>query len=459
MNKTRQTVIYLISDFVTAAIAWLLFNVFRFHELAQYDFNSLSDFLLSSTVVKGQTLIPLFWLTISFLSGYYNKPFSKSRFYDFLTTSVTVALGVILIFFIVVLNELPRSFQIFYYQFFALCMLQFVFMFTGRFIITTCKLNKFRRGVWQENALIIGTGNNAALLSNNLAARGYNVIGTIDPADITLQTTQKSADSLSLQLPTDKPVNTIYIAIDTGEEVQLIYRLYQYNIPIKVVATEKNNLLSKAKVKSIQDIPTIDVTDNNFSDMERNIKWLMDKLVSALALIILSPLFLFIALRVKRDSKGPVFFRQQRIGYHGKPFTICKFRTMYANLPDDGPLLTAPNDTRVTPFGKFLRKYRLDEIPQFWNVFTGDMSLVGPRPEQKYYIERIVIKAPYYYLLHNVRPGITSLGMVRYGYADTVDKMIERLNYDILYYENMSLILDCKILLYTIKTVFTGKGI
>jgi lipopolysaccharide/colanic/teichoic acid biosynthesis glycosyltransferase len=132
---------------------------------------------------------------------------------------------------------------------------------------------------------------------------------------------------------------------------------------------------------------------------------------------------------------------------------------MYVDVENQGALLTDKDDPRVTPFGRFLRKYRLDELPQFWNVLIGDMSLVGPRPEQRYYIDQIVKKAPYYYLLHNVHPGITSWGMVKYGYAETVDKMIERLNYDIMYYENMSLTLDLTILLYTIKTVCTGKGV
>jgi lipopolysaccharide/colanic/teichoic acid biosynthesis glycosyltransferase len=185
----------------------------------------------------------------------------------------------------------------------------------------------------------------------------------------------------------------------------------------------------------------------------------MDKCIAALALVLLSPVYLYIARRVKKDSPGPALFRQERIGYRGRPFMMYKFRTMYTGSENDGPLLSSENDSRVTPFGRLMRKYRLDELPQFWNVLKGDMSLVGPRPERRYFIDRIVKKAPFYYLLHNVRPGITSLGMVKYGYASTVDEMIERLEYDMLYYENMSLVLDMTILVYTVKTVLTGKGI
>ena len=181
--------------------------------------------------------------------------------------------------------------------------------------------------------------------------------------------------------------------------------------------------------------------------------------VSALALLCLSPVYAAIAVAVRRDSDGPVFYRQERVGYHKKNFNIIKFRTMRPDAESDGPALSSDSDSRVTRVGHFLRKYRLDELPQFWNVLVGDMSLVGPRPERKYYIDRIVEQAPYYALIHQVRPGITSLGMVKYGYASTVAQMVERLSYDLIYLENVSFGFDLKILLYTVRTVVKGRGV
>ena len=187
-------------------------------------------------------------------------------------------------------------------------------------------------------------------------------------------------------------------------------------------------------------------------------KRVIDFTLSLLALAILWPILLLIAIWLHFANKGAgAFFFQERPGKDGKIFRVIKFKTMTDERDSKGDLLS--DAARLTKVGKLVRSTSLDELPQLINVLKGDMSLVGPRPERKYFIERIVRKAPFYYLLHNVRPGITSLGMVKYGYAGSVDEMIERLEYDILYYENMSLILDITILIYTVKTVFTGKGI
>ena len=188
-------------------------------------------------------------------------------------------------------------------------------------------------------------------------------------------------------------------------------------------------------------------------------KRLTDIVVSGLGMIILSPVFLVAAIAIRIESPGGSIFSQERIGLRKKPFRIHKFRTMRTDAENQGPALSSANDSRITRIGRTLRKYRLDELPQFWNVFKGDMSLIGPRPEREYYIRQIIREAPYYTLVHQVRPGITSLGMVKYGYANTIPKMIERLQYDIVYLENISFTIDMKILMYTLSTVINGRGV
>ena len=453
MDKRRQRIIYILSDIFMAALAWLLFNLLRYYEVAHYQFGSLTDYLLFYQVLKGQILIPLFWLILYYFSGYYNKPFGKSRVNELFSTFITISIGSVLIFFIVVLDDLPESFQVYYDLLFALWGIQFFLTYLSRAFITNYSLRKVRRHEWFENVLIVGTGENATKMCDNLDKLGYNVVGCVGVVDDTF----KESDDIENIIKQHK-VDQIFVAVNSNDVVPTLYKLYKYRLPVKVMV-DKNNFLSKARINTIQGIPVVDITENNFSEAEKNIKLFMDKVISLCVLIILSPMYLYISLRVKAESKGSVFFRQERIGYRGKPFTIYKFRTMYDGASSKGPLLTMVDDDRVTPFGRFLRKYRIDEFPQFWNVLKGDMSIVGPRPEQRYYIEQIVQKAPYYYLLHNVRPGITSLGMVKFGYAETVDKMIDRLAFDIIYYENMSIVLDIKILIYTVKIVFTGKGV
>lgn len=204
----------------------------------------------------------------------------------------------------------------------------------------------------------------------------------------------------------------------------------------------------------------VDISTPHLSAGMLNVKRVSDLLFASLALVVLSPVLAAVALAVKLDSPGPVFYRQRRLGYHRRPFDIIKFRSMRTDAEAAGPALSSgPDDSRITSVGRFIRKYRLDELPNFWNVVRGDMSIVGPRPEREYFVSRLIEREPYYALLHSVRPGITSWGMVKFGYATNVDEMIERMKYDLLYLENMSIGIDIKILFYTVRTVVTGRGI
>ena len=466
MKKSKQAGKYILSDFISASVAWLLFNILRYEVFAiDEGADSLLDYLQYPGVLGGQVVIPLFWLVLYYFSGYYNKPFGKSRLTELFSTFITVLIGTVFVFFALLLDDIPRSIDIYYKLFFGMFGLQFFITYIPRLLIMQSGMRKIKNREWAMKVLIIGAGGKAVRIAHDLYRLGYDICGFVSEDE---RTPVKADRNQVLGTVEDIPVlmekenvDEIVLAVESKNNKALLgilYSLYRYKRPIKVLA-DRFNMLSKIQLRTIRGIPLVDVTDNNFSPAEQNIKLFLDKVCSVVALLLLSPLFAYIAWRVKKDSPGPVFFRQERIGYLGQPFWMYKFRTMYVNAEENGPSLSSEDDLRVTPFGRIMRKYRLDELPQFWNVLKGDMSLVGPRPERKYFIDEIVKTAPYYYLLHNVRPGITSLGMVKYGYAASVDKMVERMEYDILYYENMSLTLDLTILIYTVKTVITGKGI
>ena len=467
MKRSKQAGKYILSDFVSASVAWLLFNILRYEILfiINEGTDSLLDYLQYPGVLTGQIVIPFFWLVLYYFSGYYNKQFGKSRLTELFSTFITVLIGTIFVFFALLLDDIPRSINIYYRLFFGMFGLQFFITYIPRLLITQSGVRKIKNREWAMNVLIVGAGEKAVRIAHDLYRLGYDICGFVSEDErIPVKADRNQVLGTVEDIPVlmeKENVDEIVLAVESKNNKMLLgilYSLYRYKRPIKVLA-DRFNMLSKIQLRTIRGIPLVDVTDNNFSPAGQNIKFFLDKVSSAVALLLLSPLFVYIAWRVKRDSPGPVFFRQERIGYLGQPFWMYKFRTMYVNAEENGPSLSSEDDPRVTPFGRVMRKYRLDELPQFWNVLKGDMSLVGPRPERKYFIDEIVKTAPYYYLLHNVRPGITSLGMVKYGYAASVDKMVERMEYDILYYENMSLTLDLTILIYTVKTVVTGKGI
>lgn len=253
------------------------------------------------------------------------------------------------------------------------------------------------------------------------------------------------------------------VALDEEEDEKVLFQiinlLYRFDVEIQFTPRLYEILLGSAKITKLGIGPLVSITKSSMPDWQASVKRLLDVVISLVSLVLMCPLIVYFSIKIKIDSTGPVFYRQERIGRFGRVFKIVKFRTMQMDAENGIPKLSTPNDERVTPIGRMLRKYRIDEIPQFWNILKGDMSLVGPRPERRYYIDQILEKAPYYCLLYKIRPGLTSWGPIKIGYSDTLEKMVERLNYDIIYMENMSLANDAKILLYTVEIIFKGKGI
>lgn len=470
ISKKRQRCKYVIGDFLSTNIAWLLFNLIRYNWLESTStFKSFVSFLMSKNVAAGQIIFPLLMLGLYYLSGYYNQVFLKSRLQEFITTSTTAFIGMVVIFFAALFNDINAERAFTYEMMLVLYLTLFFVVYIVRYSITRVATHKIHHREWVFNTLIIGTSNTAEQIEKRLRemkkSMGFNVIGYVEtcegafhrPLNLPIYSLNEIADVCVRE----NVKNIIVIQHRHGIKatMTMVGGLLSLNLPVYISPDLYQLLTSKVRVSNIVGEPLVDISKTEMSQCMLNLKRISDIVISFFALLFISPLLLAVAIAVKCSSKGPVFYKQSRIGYHKRPFNIYKFRSMYIDAEFSGPALSTLNDPRITPVGRFLRKYRLDELPNFWNVLRGDMSLVGPRPEREYYIKQIMAKAPYYTLIHQVRPGITSWGMVKYGYASDVDGMVERLKYDLLYIENVSLLVDLKILFYTVQTVFTGKGI
>lgn len=470
MNRPRQILKYVFFDLVAAAISWSLFFYYRkaFVESRKFGIEVLVN--LDERFIQGLVLIPLFWLLFYTILGNYRRVFRKSRLKELFQTLISTLIGVTALFFALILDDEVLNHRTYYQSFAVLFTLHFVFTFSFRFILSSITAHKIHSRQIGFPTLIVGSDAKAVELYEELEGQRQSS-GNLFKGFIRVNEREHyplgdklpflgNIEKLIEAIETHK-IEEVLIALESSEHEQLqriLTLLEDRNIIVKIIPDMYDILSGSVRMDSIFGTPLIQVTQDIMAPWQQVTKRAGDIFVSSLALIALSPVYLLTAAAVKFSSPGPVFYKQERIGKGGKPFFIIKFRSMIMDAEKAGPSLSSDHDPRITKFGRFMRKVRLDEIPQFFNVLIGEMSLVGPRPERQFFIDQIVVKAPHYRHLLKVKPGITSWGMVKYGYAENVDQMIRRMKFDLLYIENMNLLVDLKILIYTVQTVLLGRG-
>lgn len=470
MNRKRQVAKYVVADLFSAALAWSLFFFYR-KLIHQPEIQAnLGQIYADANYYIGVTLVPLFWLTLYIMAGTYRRIYRKSRLKELSQTLTITLIGVIFIFFSLILDDIIITYKTYYHSLLVLFGLHFGITYPFRLILTSITAYKIHKKKIGFNTVIVGSNGNAIKLyediENQEKSSGNRFVGFVNVKRydaLKLEKYLKHIGDLNdlKRIVKEYDVEEVIIAIERSEHKTIetiITQLQDVNIIIKVIPDMQDFLLGTVKVQSIFHTPLIQITPDLMPLWQQSIKRAMDIILSIIAMLILLPVYIITAIGVRLSSKGPIIYSQERIGLQGKPFMMHKFRSMYSDAEKGVPMLSSDSDKRITPFGRFIRKVRLDEIPQFYSVLIGDMSLVGPRPERQYFIDQIIPRAPHYMLLQKIKPGITSWGQVKFGYAENVNEMIERLRYDILYIENMSITMDIKIMIYTVLIVAMGRG-
>ena len=470
MNKKRQVAKYLIFDFLAAAISWTVFFIYRKEVIEPQKFGVDVPIDFNTRYFLGAILIPTFWVLFYYITGFYKNIYRRSRLLELGQTMLTSISGVVVVFFVFLLDDSIGSYKNYYNLFFTLLVLHFTLTYFFRLVLTTRTIHKIHKREIGFSTIIIGSGKKATQIYQDMTTQvrpaGNQFVGFVSIKNKEESELEKFLPKLGeisdlMEIMNNTSIEEVIIALEEVEHKKLsdiLTIIENRQITIWGIPDLYDFLSGTVRINTIYSSPLIKISNGLMTGWQENVKRLLDVVLSILAIILFSPVFLIVGILIKKSSKGPIFYSQERLGRFGEPFTIYKFRSMVLGAEENGPALSSKEDDRITPIGKFMRRTHLDEIPQFYNVIKGDMSLVGPRPERQFYCEQIVKRAPHYRHLHKLRPGITSWGQVKYGYASDVDQMLERLPYDMIYLKNISLYIDFKILIYTVMACFKGQG-
>ena len=450
---------YMVADAAASMVAWTILFVFRKRVIESRNFGMDVQVELDANFWWAMAAVPLFWWAMHALAGMYLDIRRRHRGMEIRQVLRTSVVGGVILFFLLLLDDVTSS-HVDHYQTLGLWLFAHVsLVLMGRWVLTSQVVGMVEAGEWAFQTILIGSEADNQKFMQDLEStpgkNGWNMLARLSEQDL-------GADLAKLGRWLDHHVldRAVLTTPMEGRESMLgwIAILEGKGVEILVVPGALDYMAGTVRSSNLFAVPLVNLSRVGLSQGMRVLKRFLDLMGSATALLILFPLLAWIALRIKLDSQGPVFYRQERLGLHGRPFRIVKFRTMVPRAEGNTPKLSSTDDPRITGFGKTLRQSRLDELPQFWNVLKGEMSLVGPRPERAFFADQIVKHSPHFLRLQQVRPGITSWGQVKYGYAENVNEMRQRLRYDIMYLENQSLLLDLKILLYTVRTVLRREG-